>query len=324
MKPTKSIYDIYHDESEERDFWHIFLFVPKDSMCKILPYLIEARKISKFKGNKLSFKNLFSTSSFECAKAWMSILVSSLQQTDKSQMQHFCLGKTEYDKKIGQRKMLPNKFECPLKLKVCIFHQKNEHKDMKGHYDELSKIETTFRMALQGACHFLFDKNNPLVIGNIFLDGYKHYLREHKRNFNDNKVLLKLKDKFRDYCNFQANTKFHYDYKKMNDEYKLFSQLADIFLGTFRFGYLYSASSKTTEKEEKKLKICEHIKPLIEKLNRGKNMCNSSYYKFGLFSSAFIENDEWKFESLHKKFMNPKQQKTIPMFSNITSGKIKS
>ena len=79
---------------------------------------------------------------------------------------------------------------------------------MIGHQDNLSKIETTFRMGLQGAVHNLFNENDPLVLGNIFLDGEEHYRIEHKRNFDKKKVLNKLSTRFRQYCSL-SRMRYH-------------------------------------------------------------------------------------------------------------------
>jgi hypothetical protein len=99
------IYDIYHDESKKEAFRHVFLFTPKDNRREVLKYLRTARQLSNFKGKRLSFKNLGSNTSFECAKAWISILMGALQQKEKSGLEPFYLGKTRWYSRSEKRRI---------------------------------------------------------------------------------------------------------------------------------------------------------------------------------------------------------------------------
>ncbi len=297
------IYDVYHDESKEEAFWHAFLFIPKASREEILDYLKKARLINDFKGKRLSFKILKSNSSFNCAKSWLSILVSAFQQGKKDKLEYFCFGKTKYDRTTHTISPLLKQFSKPPKCKIAIFHLKHGHRDMEHHHDDLSKIETTFRMGLQGAAHYLFNKENPLEIENIFLDREKHYRIGYKRDFNKGKVLERLSANFRDYCLLCPNCKVFGEELREGDT--LFLDLADIILGTFRFGILNPYCTKyKNEKEQKKSDMCKLFLPLVKRLRKGySRMQNSRFVNFGTFSSAWIENGEWRFENLSQKYL---------------------
>ena len=308
-------YDIYHDESKEEAFWHIFLFVPHFSKEKVLTYLKEAKKNSKLNLQDFSFKNLSSKNSIECTKNWLSILSSALQQKDKNQLEPFLTGR-DLEFCHTQKRRIPNHkvFDEAPKFKIAIFHQKNNHNDMNGHNDTLSKIETTFRMGLQGASHFLFRNENKLNIKNIVLDREEHYKIVDRRDFNKEKIISKLENNFRNYCSFDAN--FSLSGENISEEDQFFLDLADLFLGAFRLGILKPKFSSCSKREKEKFVLCKAINPLIERVNQGgARMKNSRFENFGTFSSAYIENDEWKFGNLNENFLNPPKEKLASLFN---------
>lgn len=295
------IYDIYHDESQEEAFWHIFLFIPRKSREEVLKYLKRAKQLSNFKGKHLSSKDLYSDTSFECAKSWLSIFLATLQQKQKERLEHFYLGKEEYNQSQKRRPPIYKQFYKPPKCKVAIFHLRNKHRDMIS-YDDLSKIETTFRMGLQGAAHYLFNGNDPLIIGNIFLDREEHYRIIHKRNFDKEKVLNKLNARFREYCSLHSDCEILGE--NLSDDDHILLDLADIFLGTFRFGFLNPTSANCSDREKRKFNLCKSVSLLIGKLKEGyARMENSRFENFGTFSSAWIDDGDWVFENIAQKFL---------------------
>ncbi len=112
-------YDIYHDESKEDSFWHVFLFVPKLLREELISKLKVAREV--FSGEELSFKDLGSDTSFFCAKCFLSIACSAFQQKIKSQLEPFLVGKTEYSSKQKGVKPLIDTFSDVPRLKIGIF-----------------------------------------------------------------------------------------------------------------------------------------------------------------------------------------------------------
>lgn len=283
------IYDIYHDESKEDAFWHHFLFIPRETRQVVLDYLKRAKQASGFRGKKLSFKDLQSNPSFECARSWLSILSAALQQKNKGRLEYFLVGKLEYSKTLLRPVHLYERFPYPPRCKTAIFVQSCKHADMIGHFDNLSKIETTFRMGLQGACHYLFDQTSPLEIGNIFLDREMHYYIEHKRDFDRDKVLSRLDARLREYCSLSPSCEISGENIVEGD--RIFLDLADVFLGALRLGVRRpTRRTCNTDKERRKHNLCGYIAPLVERLAEGDaRMRHSRFRRFGTFSSAWIE-----------------------------------
>jgi len=301
------LYNIYHDESKKEAYWHVFLFVPVEQRTVIHKRLQEARINTSCKKTKLSFKKLKNGPSIHCARVWLSILSSSLQQKHKNRMEPYFTGLNDKDPRGSRTNSHCAQFSQPPRCKVALFRQLNKHLDMAGHFDDLSKIETTFRMALQGAAHFLFDENSPIVVRNIFIDGERHYKREHRRAFDKNKVLSKLDSRFREYCAFHQDCNIEGERLDIID--REFLDLADIFLGAFRLGVLRpTIDCCKTQKERDNYPLCDYISCVIEKLQRGKaRMKNSRFKKFGTFSSAYIDDyDEWVFDDLIHEFLRQK------------------
>lgn len=306
------IYDVYHDESKEEAFWHIFLFVPRTTKKVLVDCLTKARHISKYQGQQLSFKNLRSDNSVHCTKAWLSILSAAFQQKSKNQLEPYMLGRTVYDQACQRPTGLIERFSEPPRCKVAIFRLQNNHGDMTGPTEGLSKIETTFRMGLQGACHFLFSQDDPLEIGGIVLDREEHYQIEYDRDFDSAKVLNRLEAKFRGYCTLRADCEISGESISADD--RMLLDLADLFLGAFRFGTINPNSDTCTgDKAQKKLSLSKVLQPLIVRLNEGyARMRNSRFDRFGTFSSAWIEDVEWRFEDIAPRFFRQ------PVNENLT------
>lgn len=293
-------YEIYHDESKEDGFWHVFLFVSVDFKAEVLGKLQKARK--DFNGNDLSFKSLRSNASFEVAKHFLSIKNATLQQKVKGTIESFSCGKTEYCKIQKRRTLITSQFSSSPQWRIAVFRQENNHSDMGLHSDDLSKIETTFRMGVQGACHFLFEENSPLEIERIVLDKEDHYQIEHNRNFDSQKILNKLNRNFRTYCSLTEQTQISGNNLDSDDH--LLLELADIFLGAFRFGFLHENGQLGT-RDQKRLLLAQQIKPLIDRSNQGfARMQNSRFRNFGTFSSSKIgTNGDWNFSDISKEFL---------------------
>lgn len=308
-------YDIYHDESKEEAFWHIFLFIPHDIKSELTDTLLQARYLCDYKGRQLSFKNLNSNSSLNCTKSWLSILSSAFQQKDKKPYEPFYMGTNTYDSSCSRRTGCYGTFSKPLKCKVAIFHLKDNHKDMSSNLNDLSKLETTFRMGLQGASHYLFSPECPLVVSSIILDGEKHYPIQYNANFDFNKVSHKLDIMFRDYCSLSSTCTI--SGKNISEEDRILLDLADLFLGAFRFGYLKpQLCDCVSDREVSKYNLSKVLKPLVYRLNEGyARMKNSRFEKYGTFSSAWIQNDQWEFENISLQFLKQKipQNMLLPL-----------
>ena len=308
------LYNIYHDESKEEAYWHVFLFVPLNQRIEIHERLQEARLNTNCKKSRLSFKKLKNGPSIHCAKVWLSILSSSFQQRQKNRMEPFLNGINDRDHLRKRSVSHCDQFSQPPKCKIAIFRQANKHSDMSGHLDELSKIETTFRMAIQGAAHYLFSEENPLIVRNVFIDGEKHYKREHRREFDKNKIICKLESRFRKHCMFHQDC--YIQGEQLDPIEREFLDLADIVLGAFRLGTLrQSIEDCKTNKERENYILCKYISCVIEKLQKGKaRMANSRFEGFGSFSSAYISDfNDLIFEDMIHDF----QKKPSPVIPTL-------
>ncbi len=158
-------------------------------------------------------------------------------------------------------------------------------------------------MGMQGAAHFLFNDDNPVNITKIILDEEKHYLIEHHRDIDKNKILKRFSANARGYCGIDENCRIMG--QGLSPEEIILTDLADIFLGTFKFGVINSFGEINKNfKFKNRRNLCEIIKPLIIRLNEGyARMRNSRFADFGTFSSASIVNNDWEFNDMTSQFM---------------------
>lgn len=300
-------YEIYHDESKEDAFWHIFLFVPTESKECFVNFLKEIKEKSKL--SKMSFKDLSSDNSISFASYLTSLLTAGFQQSGNPPSfvfgHSFSVNQRHHQKEV---KSLP---QC-LGLKVAILKKDNHHNDMLG-TDTLSKIETTFRMGLQWACHYLFDESNPIEIANVFIDWFEHYLIEHKRPLDTVKIKNKLIQNSRNYLYFSS------DFNVLNgqlDDNSLIIEAADIFLWAFRLGYLSHCSDiQLTPKQVKKLVTFNNIKPLVDRLGKwAARMANSKFNRFWCFSGCRVQSGARNFNSLIEDIVTIKKPRQDSLF----------
>lgn len=297
-------YDIYHDESKEDWYWHCFLFVPKNTREIVLKELKRVRNNIKWKIHFCELNRWDNESRINTCKSLLSILVSSLQQVDKNKMESFYL-KTQKKNNFSKEEMRKYweywNFKTSPKFKISIFYQENNHEDMWW-VDKLTNIETSFRMWLQWAKHFLFNDDNKIIVDWVYLDWFRHYPNDSifKRDFNIEKVKLKLKINSRSYVSFSDD--FHIIDWKENEDDKLFLEVIDLFIWIVRLKYL--STTNEIDLNDKRLILWDEVKELFNKLNWWSvRMKNSRYNKFWSFSSWRIENDKWVFEEINFKII---------------------
>lgn len=87
--------------NQKRKLFGMFSYLSQEIVGGNFKTLKKGRELSEFKGKNLSFKDLRSDSSFECAKSWLSILCSALQQKEKDRLEHDDLSKTETTFRMG-------------------------------------------------------------------------------------------------------------------------------------------------------------------------------------------------------------------------------
>lgn len=291
------VYDIYHDESKEDAYWHGFLIVPRSNRDYLLKLLRESRSNTNYH-NEVSYKNIKKGTKLNhetaiIIQSWTSIGVVALQQQKLDELStEFHLG--------GKEKKYINKLDNLIKCKFAVFKEKDKHKKMYDSMNELERIETTFRIGLKGGIHYLFDNNNSITIGNVYIDGDKHYIGKYGRTFDINRTLKRLQNEVKDYVYFLEDSKLipqRSDHKKIEknqrneDSYLL--QLCDILLGGIRF-YSFCRDNKHIKSQ-----ISYACKKLLEyDQNNIARMKNSRFYNAFSLSEAWIENGEWKFNQL--------------------------
>lgn len=295
-------YDIYHDESKQDWYWHCFLFVPKDTKEIVLNEFRKVTKNIKWKIHFCELNRWENSNKINFCKSLLSILVSSLQQLDKWKMEPYYLktnNKSNFSKEEMRKYWDYWFFQTSPKFKISIFHQLNNHEDMWW-IDKLTNIETSFRMWLQWAKHFLFNDENKIIIDWVYLDGFKHYPNDSifKRDFDIEKIKTKLKSNSRNYVSFTDN--FHIIDWKENEDDKIFLDIIDLFVWIVRLKYLSTIDVNLLD--DQRLILWEEIKELFNKLDWWRiRMKNSRYNNFWSFSSWKIENNNWVFENINLK-----------------------
>lgn len=285
VEPTE--YIVYHDESKEPGFWHIFFFVPEASRAELIAALEEAWRNSRFRGQHRHYSDLRSSpTGHNMADCWLQILHASFQKKIGSGMLHFTTGR------YCAGGNAPRAFSRPLGCRMAVFRVENGHRDLSPAMDETRRIELTFRMGLQGACHYFHDEKNPMVLRHIFIDREKHYRRPLDKSW----ILEKLAERFRDYC--QLHGACGIDGETVSAEDRIIIDAADILLGVVRNCCIIPDLS---DLHRRKADHCRKVQPLLDDIWKGqKRMINSRLGIFGSLSNARIEDEQWIFASLHR------------------------
>jgi len=299
LSKAAQIYDIYHDESKEDAYWHGFLMVPRENRDNLLMLLNQAR-INIGYHEEISYKHIRRRAKAHHHKpklieSWCSIMLAALQQQKHNRLiTSFHLGGKKYEKKYVRQ------LDTLLKCKFVVFREKDNHDKMYAHMDELKCIETTFRMGLKGGIHSLFNKDNPVTIGNIYIDGDEHYYGKYGRTLSTARILKQFGHQARDYVSFLEDSKIiaqRSNHKKIKKDQETQNshllQMCDIFLGGIRF-FSYRPDSKHV-----KYKISYPCRILLEHdLANVARMSNSRFYNAFLLSAAHLIGDKWSFDYL--------------------------
>ena len=264
-------YAVFHDESKEDGFWHIFFWVPIDFFEELVEKLSLAQKNSGFAGREFSFKNLKSKASYRCAEYWLTILKASLHNQKLSQLVDFDLGRI-FDEVDNRRKPLYQKFSKMPCCKVNMFYLPNGHRDLNLCKDETSRIETTFRMGLKGGAHYLFSRDNPCEISNVWIDREKHY----QRPLEKEKLFSRLQNETRDYIVLSDDCRI--EGEDVPEKERLILDAVDILLGSFRHAHVHGTSTDSNAKVQK-YKLTRVTHDLLTRLEKGHaRMKNSRFY----------------------------------------------
>ncbi len=294
-------YDIYHDESTEDAYWHGYLFVPRDERKYLLDLLSKARENTRY-FSKITYKNLSKRNSRDAGisriiHSWTSIGIASLQQQKLNKYPAaIYLGKKPQSFESSEYVTLSRYIKC----KFVILKERDLHKKMYFiNTDPLRNIEITFKMGIKLGLHGLFDDEQPVTVGNIFIDGDKHYSK-YKRNFNKDKIIQDIILEKRSYVSIMKEAAIipqnsnHKDAKdNQSAEHSHLLQLCDILIGGFRF---HSISGDINHVRYKVSQQCKEL--LDHDQSNAIRMKNSRYCKGFTLNEAWLENDEWNFCNL--------------------------
>ncbi len=288
-------YELYHDESNVKGYWHGILFVPFSTKALFLNSLCEFRKLTRYE-NPLSLKSVKSENRvFSCADVWVQLAVGAmisklklgkhpitLSKGKGTEVEHF-----SYETKVGEK----------IGAKFVVFRDRDSFANMSSVLDHGGKVETSFRMAIKGGMHFLGSEEEPINITKIHFDGYEHYGRT-----LDSERIIKRITGLRDYCTFSEDIKYiiddgSSDHNKRNSQaYEdcQFLQLTDLLVGSFRV-----AGGYTTNESGLHEKIAEPIRYLIDKYKMGyARMKNSRWKNAFCMSQCYLHEGEWVFEPI--------------------------
>lgn len=296
----QNIIDIYHDESKEHGYWHGFLFVPRSTRAALLDLLDDARELHGITGKvrfcEVGRKKKISDGKPAIVRSWLSIGLAAVQQAKlNSNPPWVFLGR----KGKGTPEYV--NLEKLIYAKLVVFRERDSHEKCFFLNDPLRNIETTFRMGLKGALHRLYSDDNPVIIGNIYIDGDEHYYGEFGRGISLSNILGRIKSEARTYITLTPNSTIvalRSDHRlceqNENPDNCHLLQFIDILLGGIRLNVL------APEVGDVRLKISEPSREMLSyDLGNSARMANSRYRDAFLFSEAWIESGQWGFSPLN-------------------------
>jgi len=291
-------YELYHDESKEGGYWHGMLLVPEIQKEQLINFLEEARKNTNYQ-YPISIKQVKNHGPvYNCANSWISIGVGFNRSLSKNVDYQVDLG--EKEKGIRNYKILPN--YC-LGVKFILFCERDNHTQMNLYSDHASKIETTFRMGIKGGLHFLGEEEEPINITKMHFDGYEHY----RRHLDKDRIVGRLNG-LRNYCSIETRDDFiddrSSDHRRDNSqEYNdcQLLQLTDLLLGCYRT--LLGPCTRNIHK-----KLAYPVNEILKRYNEGYARMQNSRWRNSLWmSQCYLDNNQWKFETIIKSDNNVQQ-----------------
>jgi hypothetical protein len=295
------IYDIYHDECKEGGYWHGFLFVPRENRKALLSLMQRAREIAGYSG-RLHYQDIRSKAkpnhqTYSVAQAWTSIGCNALQQRKlRLDPPRVTLGVNPSRGAKPTMEVLDYLLRC----KFVLLRERDKHEKMFPSMDGLARIHTTFRMAIKGGVHRLFNEQEPIQIGNVFIDGEEQYIGLYGRRFDIEPTLERLAREMRGYVSCVDRPKLvpqRNDHELIEDgqnpEDSHLLQLCDLLIGGFRFHVCVG------DRRNARFKISAHCRSLLERdQDNPVRMRNSRYHNGFSLRETWIDKDEWRFGAL--------------------------
>ncbi len=297
-------YCIYHDESQEVGYWHGILFIPKCFNDEVIDLLKQIRTDCGYHDyQRLNFKGLKDRGNkFKAISMSLQLFVLLIRRFIKPHIDGNS-GNTIYRQASKGSGISCASFLVLNKVygvKFMLLKEKDAHNKMDCYPDFASKIETTFRFALKGGCHFIFDNDNPICIKKIFFDGHQHY----HRHIDKNRVIKNLQSEFRDYCTIDTN--FDIDDRQLidrKDESFVVMNFIDNIISAWRC-LISMTYSNQCQKDETQI-----LYNLFKRWQDGKIHKNSEgrWFKSFCLSECWLEDDQWNFDNfMVKNSIQPK------------------
>lgn len=210
-------------------------------------------------------------------------------------------------------------FKRPVCCKVAIlYYPKSAKTHLFGGDSKKEKrlrfTETTLRILLKGACHFLYDENHKITVSRIIVDGFPAH-----REFDDNRIIGKLnaevennRTPLRNYVEFAPDIQIthilsdhtRYDSSSIEYEDANLLQCADLLLGSINYaifqpGWTGEKHFQIGEQcDNKKRFLSRSISVMLHKLDRKAGFVNSSHYLSFSVSKLIFEEEELTFQNL--------------------------
>jgi hypothetical protein len=173
-------YEVYHDESKEAGYWHGLLFVPAYYRTEVVRLLESIRNDAGYRERvMLSFKGLDSYGpKFKALSSSLQLFRQLTRRVIKASDPGAIRSRNrQYEEGNNCRTAFTEivRVQRPYDVKFALLRERDAHRKMSFYSDFGSKIETTFRFALKGGCHFMFDEKRAITLKKIYFDGHGHY-----------------------------------------------------------------------------------------------------------------------------------------------------
>jgi len=301
----KGKFELFHDESMKKGFWHGMLLIPCEKKQEITDYLVKARNNTNYYDpigiKKVKTKNRI----FNVARAWLQIGIGFMRSTSKNKKYPIFFGELKKGKPIYG--FLPD--EC-VGAKFILFREKHSHEKMDFYSDHASKVETTFRMGLKGGLHFLGNEKSQINITIMHFDGHEHY----QRNLDKTRIVDRLEG-LREYCSISnrddliddRNSDHRKDNSQSYEDCQLL-QLTDLLIGGFRT----FLGEKTREIHGE---LSSPIYQIIARYKKGyARMRHSRWFGSFCVSQCYLNDGGWIFEDVNKLVFEKENIKQLELF----------
>lgn len=283
MLQSTVIWDVFYDECKADGYWHCFLFVPKHKIHELYEMIVKARNTTGYYAS-MHYKDIGRKAKVSSPRVKLLIVLTEVL--------NYIVQQQKVDAAINYSKTEKKRFMQKFGARIAIFRD-NDHlltEQIQG--NQQKRVEATFRMGLKGALHNLFSGENP-VIDKIYVDYDEMCFHQ---TFNYSNMWERLKDELRSNIYFSDDSQIIPFGKKQYSEtcaiYQIM-QFVDNILGSFRNVVIQAYDFPA------RYQASEVLRPILKRNGEClARMKNSRYYKGFMLTDAFVENGDWKFQSM--------------------------